>query len=47
VFGRQLDRPLAGRRFQDAVARRLENIPEQLHVLLVVLDHEDLLAGHA
>ena len=46
MLGRQLDRPPAGRRLERAVPARLEDVPEQLHVLLVVLDHEDLLAGH-
>ena len=47
MLRRQLDRASAGCRLRGgAVARCLENVAEELHVLLVVLDHEDLLAGH-
>ena len=46
MLGCQLHRPHAGRCFEGAVPPRLEDIPEQLHVLLVVLDHEDLLTRH-
>ena len=46
MLGRQLDRLRAGRRLERAVPRRPEDVAEQLHVLLVVLDDEDLLAGH-
>src|SRR5207237_998568 len=46
VFGRQLHRPLAGRRLEQAEAGCLEDVAEELHVLLVVLDDEDLRACH-
>src|SRR3989454_4212812 len=46
LFGRQLHRLLAGRRLEQAVAGCLEDIAEELHVLLVVLDDEDLRACH-
>ena len=36
----------AGGRLERAVARRLEDVTEELHVLRVVLDDEDLLARH-
>src|SRR5262249_10478989 len=47
VLGRQLHRLSACRRCKGAVARRLEDVAEELHVLLVVLDHEDLLPGQS
>ena len=37
---------LAGRRLERAVPGRLQDVAEQLHARLVVLDDEDLLAGH-
>ena len=37
---------LPRRRLDDLVARELEDVADQLHVLRVVLDHEDALAAH-
>src|SRR5262245_11152660 len=41
MLGSQLDRPAAGRGFEDVVSRSLEHVADELHVLRVVLDHED------
>ena len=47
VLGGELDRTPARRRLERSVARRTEDVTEELHALLVVLHHEDLLARHA
>src|SRR5438105_13522961 len=46
VLDGELDGLPAGRRLQQREPARLEDVPEELHVLLVVLDHEDPPAGH-
>src|SRR5215203_598702 len=46
VLRGQRDGLLAGRRLDWCVSLRLENVAEQLHVLLVVLDDEDPFGGH-
>ena len=43
----ELDRVLARGRLERAVARGLQHVAEELHVLLVVLDDEDPLTGHS
>src|SRR5439155_25393833 len=42
----QLHGPAAGRGLQRVVSRCMEDVPEELHVLLVVLDHEDARTRH-
>src|SRR5436190_20319095 len=46
MLGRQVDGLRTRRRFEQPVARRLEDVADELHVLLVVLDDEDLRGGH-
>src|SRR5438034_1883019 len=46
VLHRELDRPLPGCCLERPVARRLQDVAEELHVLVVVLDDEDLRARH-
>ena len=46
VLGCHVDRLAAGRRLERSVPRRDQDVAEQLHVLLVVLDDEDPLARH-
>src|SRR5436309_8591402 len=46
VFGSELERPLRVRRLEQSITRRLQDVAEELHVLLVVLDHEDLRTVH-
>src|SRR5439155_15451772 len=46
VLDGQLQRPLGARRLQQSITRGLQDVAEELHVLLVVLDHEDLRTVH-
>src|SRR3954453_1568361 len=46
MFPRKLHGDLAGGCLARAVTRRPENIPEELHVHLVVLDHQDEFRRH-
>src|SRR5262245_50968883 len=46
LLGCELDGARAGRGFEREVARGVEDVPEELHVLLVVLDDEDSSSTH-
>ena len=46
LLRRQPDAVLPGRRLDHLVAGELQDVPDQLHVLRVVLDDEDALAAH-
>jgi len=46
MFGRQQQRLAAGRCLQGPITGRPKHVSKELHVLLVVFDHENLLASH-